>query len=605
LAAAAVVAGMLSCAYYNIMWTANKEYNKAADDLGFAEFWDPYEQEKLKADKLKLVNSAANRCGKVLVLYPDSKWADDALLLMGKCFLLDQGYDKALTKFREVSRLYSDGDLAEEAAYLVAYTLIIRGSHEEAVPALQNLAANAEDDLIREKASYLGARVAFENGDCLISIDSYVAYIEEYPDGGRVEQARLALGECLLKLGMYREAIDDLQPLIGEMDEEGVLALLRVGKAYRMLGERAEAVEVFDEVLEGASEDTLKARAGIEQALTHLDEGRYEDAIETFMLADSLGNKTLAGEINYRIGLIYERDLGDFDKAVVHYDESVKKKSPHSRSAAKRSSALKNVKAYREDIAAGAGDLAKTRYLLAETYLYDLGMQDKAIVELMAVCDSFPDSEYAARSMLAIAAHLEDEGDTTSADYYQRILDGFPETPYANVARVALGMAPVDVVTEEPPPARADTAASPRTSGGPGVETTEGLVGPPAPAGRSREPFGPGRAAAPGDTLSGLDSTGVGRPYMPEVETMPGLSDSARARYEKYRRYSRPAPPAGDDGAADDAPPAGDDGAADDAPPAGDDGAADDAPPGDGARPDEGGGGVDARGGGERNPESR
>ena len=543
--AAVLVAALFSCAYYNILWTANKEYNKATGDLPYAEFWDPYEQMTLTGDKVKLVDSAANRCGKVLVLYPGSKWADDALLLMGKCFLLGQDYDKALKKFREINMLYAEGSLAEEARYLEAYTLVAQGFADEAVPALQDLAEKAEDKLVKEKARYLGARVAFEHGDCLIAVDSYVAYLEAYPGGKRHEEARLALGECLVKLGMYREAIEDLQPLMGELDEEGVLALLRVGKAYRMLGERVEAVGIFDQVLLGAGEDSLRARAGVEQALTHLDDGRHEDAIATLVLADSLGGRKLTGEINYRIGLIYERELMDFDKAITHYDASVKKKSPHSRTAAERSRALKNVKKYEEEISAGTGDVAKTRYLLAETYLYDLGMQDRALDELVAVSDSFPESVYAARSMLAIGAYLEDEGDPEADTYYERIIEGFPETPYANVARVALGLPPVDVVEEEPEP----VPGPPGTTGrgavtGPGVPPGEPTVEAAAAAAAAAAPAG-------GDTLAVSDSTGSARAGTPDISTVPGMSDSARARYEKYLRYTRPAPPHPDSGEGD------------------------------------------------------
>jgi TolA-binding protein len=507
---------LLSCAYYNIFWTAKKEYNKATRELPYAEFWDPYEQEKPAGDKLRLLDSAAERSGKVLVLYPDSKWADDALLLMGKCFLLAEDYDKALTKFKEVGTIYADGGFAEEARYLESYTLIIQDNTSEAIPILQDLAANAAGELVKEKATYLSARVALEDGDCLSAIDSYIAYLETYPEGGRSEQARLALGECLVKLGMYREAIEDLDPLIGEMDEEGVLALLRIGKAHRMLGEREEAIDVFNQVLTGATEDTLRARAGVEEALTRLDAGEHDEAVRTLLMADSLGNLKLSGEINYRIGLIYERYIMDFDQAIVHYDDSVKKKSPYARSAALRSKALKNVNKYREEIAAGTGDVARSRYLLAETYMYDLDMQDEALVELAAVTDSFPESEYAARSMLALAGFLEDEGDTTARVYYRRIVEGFPETPYANVARVALGMAPVDVAAEEPEAAPPDTASR-RTS---------------AP---------PGAAAASGDTLAVSDST---RSRWPDASSMdgvaPAMSDSARSRYERYMRYSSP-----------------------------------------------------------------
>lgn len=530
------MAAVLSCAYYNIFWTANQEYDRATEPLAYAEFWDPYEQERPPGDKMKLLDSAAERCGKVLVLYPDSKWVDDALLLMGKCFLLGGDYDKALKKFREVNTLYPDGGFAEEARYLESYTLILQGMTAEAVPALQNIALEGGDDLVREKAAYLGARVAFEGGDCLIAVDSYAAYLESYPDGGRAEQARLALGECLVKLGMYREAIDDLEPLIGELDEKGVRALLRVGKAYRMLGETGEALGVFDRVLESAEEDSLRSRAGVEEALTLLDEGRHEEAIQTLELADSLGNRKLSGEISYRIGLIYERDLKDFDNAITRYDDSVKKKSPYARKAGNRSKALKDVNKYKEEISAGTGDVAKSRYLLAESYLYDLDMQEEALQELRAVTDSFPESEYGARSMLALASFLEDQGDTAAKVYYETIVEGFPQTPYANVARMALGMAPVDVVIEKPEPPPPDTTGARPDEGPPGTPPAEApseLVGPPE--------FPPGDSPSEGDTLAITDSTASPRPEAPEIEPLSGVPDSVKARYDKYRRFSRPA----------------------------------------------------------------
>ena len=554
-----MVAGLLSCAYYNILWTANKEYEKATRALDFAEFWDPYEQKKLAGEQVRLVDSAANRCGKVLVLHADSKWVDDALLLMGKCFLLGRDYEKALKKFREVNMLYSDGDLSEEARYMEAYTLVLHGSADEAQTKLQNLAASADDDRIREKAAYLLPRVSLADGDCLLAIDGFAAYLEDYANGGRAGQARLALGECLVKLGMYREAIEDLQPLIGKLDDNGVRALLRVGKAHRMLGERDTAIGIFGRIMEGAAEDTLRARAGIEEAMTILVEGRYEDAVQALALADSIGARKLTGEINYRIGLVYERDLGDFENATAHYDESVKRKSEYSKIAAKRSRALKNIKKYRDEIAAGTGDVAKTRYLLAETYLYDLGMQERAVEELVAVTDSFPDSQYAARSMLALAAHLRSEGDDAAIAYYERIVENFPGTAYANVARIALGLAPIDVV-EEKPDAAAPEAAAPRDTLGVSrrdlASPEEGR--PDAPPQGGERPGGvPGSMEpTPGDSLAGEDSVLPGETSLEAMDpdimrTFPGISDSARSRYEGYLDFTGTGPAEEDTAARD------------------------------------------------------
>jgi len=519
LTAAAIAAAVLSCAYLNIFWTASKEYEKATRDLDYAEFWDPSEQQKLTPDRVKLVDSALSRCGKVLLLYPESKWADDALLMMGKCFLLKHEYAKALTKFHEIDMLYAGGDFAEEANYLQGYTKILDGRPGEAVPVLRELAGGAKDKLVREKAAYLVAKIAYDDGDCIKTISGFSEYLGRYPDGARVEQSRLALGECQVRLGMYREAIEDLQPLLDELDAQGVRALLRIGRAYRMLGETQSAVGAFEQLLLEAEEDTVRARAGIEQALTLLDEGRPEEAIETLVEADSLGNKKLSGEISYRIGIIYESHLGDFDEAITRYDESAKRKSEYSRIAANRAKALKDVDKYKQEIDQGTGDTAKARYLLAETYLFDLGHEERAIEEYKAIADSFPGSVYAARSMLALAEHPGSVSDSAAAEYYRAVIESFPNTPYANVARLALGIPAVDVVIEEPEP----------PAGTAGADTL----------GRGELPTPPDTLAARNDTLAAADSAGatVGPEGPPGT---PSIPDSLRDRYKEYLRYTEP-----------------------------------------------------------------
>ncbi len=132
--------------------------------------------------------------------------------------------------------------------------------------------------------------------------------------------------------------------------------------------------------------------------------------------------------------------------------------------------------------------------------------------------------------MLALAEYLEDEGDTTAASYYERVIDGFPRTPYANVARLALGMPPVDVVMEDASSAPPDSAAAGEV--GPPEPGASGLQGPPVPAGVPEGPP-PGVEPAVGDSVRAAPPPGV--------EPPPALSDSARARYEKYMKYS-PAP---------------------------------------------------------------
>jgi hypothetical protein len=106
-AAAVLLALAASCAYYNIYWMASDEYDVILSDPEVSDLWDPYSHRKVTGNNAKLVDSVISRCGKLIVLYPKSKWVDDALLLMGNCFLFKGDYTNAGKKYDELLRLFA------------------------------------------------------------------------------------------------------------------------------------------------------------------------------------------------------------------------------------------------------------------------------------------------------------------------------------------------------------------------------------------------------------------------------------------------------------------------------------------------------------------
>ena len=448
-----VAAAVASCAYYNIFWTAKDEYKRVISDPAISDFWDPFTQASVTGENARLLTSVTKRCGKILLLYPDSKWVDDALLLMGNCFVLKQEYISAVRKYDELINIYSESELVDEARYMRAYTLILQDSRRQALTELAGLMAETDDALIREKSVYLRGRVFLHSQDYEKAVTELNAYIADFPQGRKVVDVKLDLGANLLKTGRSEEAIEVLTKVAARPSENGLIASLQIGRARRRLGEYESAISMFDDVIGRSAEDTLKARARIETAGVLLEQGLTDEAIQVLSEADSLlvkQNPDIKAEINYTIGMIHEKYLGDFDGATAAYSQATGSQTRFSSLAAKKTKAINDMHTYQQalsdSIPDSPEDQALKRFLLAEIYLEDLGLKDQALNQYKSVADSFPASAQAARSMLSAASLLDATGDTLSRVYYQAVIDSFPNTIYANLARSGLGLPLEDIV---------------------------------------------------------------------------------------------------------------------------------------------------------------
>jgi tetratricopeptide (TPR) repeat protein len=490
-----ILAAISSCAYYNIYWTAEKEYAEAVSKVEGLDFRDPFVQPKLEGQSAKLIDSCIRRCGKLLLLYPGSRWVDDTLLLMGNCYVLKKDYANAIRKYDELINLYAESELAVEARYMKAYTLVLDGSEQQAVVLLEDLYEDTRRENVREKTAYLLARVAVSDQDCEAAIPHMEAYIRDFPRAGSEGEIRLELARCLLETGSPERTIEVLENLQKRNDIVGALAGMRVGAAYRKKGDVGKAVEVFSELARKAPEESLQVRAKMEVAHTLVLDGQAEAAITRLEEARELcgdGLQDLKAEVLYQTALTYEKHLGDFEKAAEAYDESASSKTPFGKKAEKRSGAIRAISRYqevlRDSLVESEEDKAKNQFLMAETYLHDMGLRQEALRHYKEVSDSFPSTTYAARSMLAVAGLLRSEGDTTASTYYWRVLELFPKTTYANVARSNLDLPLEDVEIGK----------------GPEVSLTDSTVSGPDTAGVAPDTTAvplPPRRAAPSDTL--------------------------------------------------------------------------------------------------------
>lgn len=108
------------CAYYNTLYNAKKYYN------------DGIQRKKTGSPSLDLFRRSAEKCEKVLNWFPNSKWADDALYLLGLNYFEMGEYAKAKIKFTEFKNKFSDSKFISYVYLYLAKINIIDNEIDEA-----------------------------------------------------------------------------------------------------------------------------------------------------------------------------------------------------------------------------------------------------------------------------------------------------------------------------------------------------------------------------------------------------------------------------------------------------------------------------------------
>jgi tetratricopeptide (TPR) repeat protein len=289
------------------------------------------------------------------------------------------------------------------------------------------------------------------------------------------------------------------------------------------MGENDNALDTLRRLTEEASEDSVRARAMMETARTMVARGEAEEAVKVLNDAAEIATSQLGllhDEVIYTQGLVYEKNLDDFGSAITSYDKVAKSRSEYGVNAQRRSEALKDVQRFSAALADTAGispeDEASNRFMLAETYLEELGHTEEAFREFKIVADSFPDTKFAPKAMLRTAGLLEAQGDSLGQEYFRRVIELYPETVHANLARSRLGLPLVDVEIAKPV-----------------AEGAGDFIGPPLP-----EAFG--------------DSLSVGVPEIPGPpqprEVPPDTTGTGMQRPQREMRPHRSTPPGGPPG---------------------------------------------------------
>ena len=202
-------------AYYNTFYNAKTKYDEGIENLGIGTEKETIDRNlylslfgEVGRTQAQPFEEAIQKSADVLRDHPDSKWVDDALLLIGKSYFYQRNWAGAEQKFREVIAM--DSKLADEARFWLARALIAAGPlrYEDAAAHLteslarEDLSRRWEPKLHLAMAELHVKRQAWDNAAAELE-----AGLENVRDNDLAARAQFLLGQVYETLGRYDDAI--------------------------------------------------------------------------------------------------------------------------------------------------------------------------------------------------------------------------------------------------------------------------------------------------------------------------------------------------------------------------------------------------------------
>ncbi len=317
-------------AYYNKFYNANQAFEKGVrafqerdrsiDRTRYLSIF-PVPTEGLNEAPFE---DAIQKSADVLREHPDSKWVDDALLLIGKSYFYQKNYVGATQKFREVMALNTSREL--EARFWLARTLVTSGSYAEASEVLRTGGEGPDNSWT--------ARMGLVEGELLVRQEQWAEAERVLEEGLRGELPDEVAARAAFLLGQVRETRNApvearaAYQRVQQYDPAYELGFSARLSDVELQGEHEDPATALDRLEELAEDDkNLENRGAIALARARIyrAQGQRDRARETLQTAlygdrESRRGASAEGRLHYDLAVLYRDAYKDFSRAAAHFD---------------------------------------------------------------------------------------------------------------------------------------------------------------------------------------------------------------------------------------------------------------------------------------------
>ena len=241
-----------ACVYFNTYYNAVENFEAAEKEV--LEIEDISQLKKTTVDKL---NKTIDKCQKILAKYPDTKYKDNALLLMGKAYFYKGNYSKSKQLIKQLAK-EETSPLNNESQLWLAKCNWKLYDYETANLLLNLLIDSLLGNLSKNNKNLIAqsyntkAEIFLENK---VSVDSILFYYNKSADYYKSTLDKTRVYEKAAQLSfdhtLYSESLNFHKKIVknssdAELIEESVLSIIHL---YRLQHEWQESDKAIKKLL--------------------------------------------------------------------------------------------------------------------------------------------------------------------------------------------------------------------------------------------------------------------------------------------------------------------------------------------------------------------
>jgi tetratricopeptide (TPR) repeat protein len=321
------------CAYFNTFYNAKKYYNRAYKEV----------EKNLARKSGSAISSGSvgkadfqksiDKSLKLLDFYPNCKYVDDALLLLGKSYFYQEEYLTALRRFQELIDHFPQSEFRFEAELGMAKSYVALKQFDAAETILSGVVGhNISEKHMAEAYFYMG-RFYETKKEYQKAVESFTKALKSDEKTLRTD-AQFAIGDNYDSLKVFDKAaiafhqIQKLDPPLETRFE----AQFREAVSLKNAGEYDEAIRILERLLGDEKNKDREPDMKLEVGDCLMRKGDIDGAVLTYRDVIKLKEKSdYSAEAYYALGNIYETRRKDYDRALENYMKVKKENSRFNR----------------------------------------------------------------------------------------------------------------------------------------------------------------------------------------------------------------------------------------------------------------------------------
>ncbi|MCK5145702.1 tetratricopeptide repeat protein [bacterium] len=307
------------CAYYNTFYNARKAFKAGQNAI---------QKEGKRAGGAipgqSNFDKAIEKSQKVIDDYPQSRWVDDALLMMGKCSFYKRQYFPAIRQLNKLKEQFPDSELMPEVELFLAKSFFEQDQNDSTHAAINRLTLLKQESHIESEMQMLLGRMYEKDAEFESAVDHFGKAVEIGVRPGPY-RGNIALATVLDTLGKYEEAAEQYAKVV---KSEAPFywqfwARMRYARTLNRQGYFNEAINYYEGLLSNGKNKKEYAKIKLATALALTESGKIDESIMAYNnLVEDHPKTKESVEANYFLGQLYEKWKIDYDRALISYQDA-------------------------------------------------------------------------------------------------------------------------------------------------------------------------------------------------------------------------------------------------------------------------------------------